>query len=198
MPFGEGQARVVSCLAPTFWKTLKNSPANLWGKADFSPKSKGFWETLPHKALLQAQSRHQLTGKSLPPNRWSGFSFQQAEEWSQDSASIPHCRDSLGQEGSNVHALHSWRAKWWTVDRRAIKCSSLKCKILHSLPPSPTFHFALVELMSCLLVSQNPLWHKYKPLLGGKQLSGFKMPGFVLTVSSTHWESSCHSWPLET
>lgn len=69
----EGQADGVSCSSPAFWKTLKNSPANLWGKADFPLKNKGFWETLPHKGLLKAQSRHQLTENSLPPRQMVGL-----------------------------------------------------------------------------------------------------------------------------
>ncbi|XP_010084274.1 PREDICTED: uncharacterized protein LOC104470880, partial [Pterocles gutturalis] len=34
----------------------------------------------------------------------------------------------------------------------------------------------------------NPFWHEYKPSPGGKQLSGFEMPRFVLTAPSTQSE----------
>lgn len=153
---------MVSCLASTFWKTLKNPPANLWGKAAFSPKNKGFWETLPHKGLSEALGRHQLTGTSLPPDRWSSFPCQQAAEGSQDFACIPHGRASLGQKGSNVHALHSWRAKWWTVDRRAIKCLSSTYKSLcFSLS---NFLFGRINVLfaylpkSVLAPVQTPAW----------------------------------------
>lgn len=166
-------------------------PRKAQGSASFSPKSEWLWEVLPHKGLFEAVGTSWQGCLCLQTDGQAFYFSEQSrvEKWSQNPASVSRDRASLGQEGSDVCALQSSRAKWWTVDRTAIIWSVRS-------PTLPTFHSSLAELMPYLLVSQNPFWHKYKPSPGGKQLSGSKMPRFVLTAPSTQSESGCHSWPL--
>lgn len=149
-------------------------------------------EALPHKVLSEAVGAG-WQGCLYFPTDGQAFCFSKQpcmEGWSLDPASILHDRASLGQGGSDVCALHSSWTKWWAVDRKTIIWSVRSWTL-------PAFRFPLAELVPCLLVSQNPFWHEYKPLPGGKQLSGSEMPRFVLTAPSTQSESGCHSWPLE-
>lgn len=161
------------------------------GSASFSPKSEWLREVLPHKGLFEAVGTSWQGCLCLPTDGQAFYFSEQSrvEGWSPNPASVSRDRASLGQEGSDVCALHSSAAKWRAAARTAISWSVRS-------PTLPTFRFSLAELMPYLLVSQNPFWHEYKPLPGGKQLSGSEMPRFVLTAPSTQSESGCHSWPL--
>lgn len=137
-----------SCWA---WHLVKlpKSHQQTWGRAGFSPKSKSLWALLPHKGPFEAVGTSWQGCLCLPTDGQALYVSKQSrvERWSLDPASISHDRASLGQEGSDVRALHSSWTKWRAVDRKAIIWS------VRSLLNSPCFSFffgGINALFACL------------------------------------------------
>lgn len=106
-------SRAVTDQASSCWAWyLAKSPKlswQTWDSTSFSPKSKWLWDALPHKGPFEAVGTS-WQGCLCLPTDGQAFYFSKhscVEGWSLDPANILRDRASLGQERSDVRALHS-------------------------------------------------------------------------------------------